>query len=184
MTPFNLPASSPCRRTRHSVRWGPALLPRGTIASVLGGCPGRLTRVAAIPAQILDGTIAGITPPNDPGRQRRRHQGDIGRLRAAHDKRQRDATPVDQQAALAPIFFPDPWDSGRPPREPTGLCSMIRPGVAIATQSRPSRHMLSDPRPPEAFKEASRLPTQEMPMKGAGAAKAFLGEGFPLNSRA
>jgi len=28
---------------------------------------------------------------------------------SGHDERQRDATPVHQQMALAPIFSPDPW---------------------------------------------------------------------------
>ena len=29
-------------------------------------------------------------------------------VRPAGDERERDAKPVDQQASLAPIFFPDP----------------------------------------------------------------------------
>jgi hypothetical protein len=33
--------------------------------------------------------------------------GDIMALGTAHDERERDATRVDQQMTLAPIFFPD-----------------------------------------------------------------------------
>lgn len=38
-----------------------------------------------------------------------------------HDDRQRDATPVDQQVALAPLFFPDPSGSVRRLPEQAGL---------------------------------------------------------------
>ena len=40
--------------------------------------------------------------------QSRCEQLDIMHVRSAGDERERDAKPVDQQAALAPLFFPDP----------------------------------------------------------------------------
>ena len=42
-------------------------------------------------------------------------------VRPGHDERQRDATAVHQQVALAPLFFPDRSGCGRPPLAPMGL---------------------------------------------------------------
>lgn len=56
-----------------------------------------------------------------------------------HDERQRDATAVHQQVALAAFFFPDPSGSGRPLRAPGGPSSWPHRCFAIARRCPPSR---------------------------------------------
>jgi hypothetical protein len=57
----------------------------------------------------------------------------------AGDERQRDVTRVHQQAAFAPIFFPDPWRWV--PRIPTlaALCPWPHPRPASVRRYPPSR---------------------------------------------
>ena len=40
---------------------------------------------------------------------------DVMSVRSGNDQRQRDAMGVHQEMALAPLFSPDPWDSGQSP---------------------------------------------------------------------
>lgn len=73
----------------------------------------RLTSIGSIGAQALHRPLGSH---EDDGIQGRRQQFDIMHVGPAGDKRERDATPVHEQAAFASIFFPDPW--GWPPRIP------------------------------------------------------------------
>ncbi len=61
---------------------------------------------------------------------------DIG---SGHDDRQRDATTVHQEVALASFFSPDPSGWDQRPLEPKGLSSSIHRRFAIARRSPPSR---------------------------------------------
>ena len=72
---------------------------------------GRLALVSSIGAEILRLLGVRFRP-----RQYRSVQGGLQQLHVMHvgsagDQRQRDATRVDQQTSLAPIFSPDPWGS-------------------------------------------------------------------------
>ena len=67
-----------------------------------------------------------------------RHIMPIG---SCHDERQRDATTVHQQMALASIFFPDRSDSVRRFVEPWALSSSIHQCFAIAKRCRQIHHI-------------------------------------------
>ena len=111
MTAFDHPSSQPSRRERDAFRRLRALLQGGRIPLRLTGAPRRFPRVSFVAAEVLWGVIPENAAAQDASRQGRGQQRDLRRLGAAHDERPRDATPVHQQAALAPIVFPDPWGS-------------------------------------------------------------------------
>ena len=140
MTPFNRPPSSPSRRFWDAVCRRATLLQRGGVAFVLSRLPGHLAGVPFIPAQILRREGIHLGSSNDSRRQRLRQQRNIRRLCAADDERQRDATSVHQETPLAPIFFPDPWDSAPRLRAPTALCSTSRQYSAISRRYMTSHH--------------------------------------------
>ena len=58
--------------------------------------------------------------------------GDVMSIGSGHDERQRDATPVHQQMALAPIFSPDPLGSAQRFVTPLALSSSRHQCFAIA----------------------------------------------------
>ena len=82
---------------------------------------GWLSGVAFIRAQVLLPVFLHLWAFNHDLIQRRLQQFHIMFLRPARDYRQRDSIRVDEQAALRPIFFPDPWGWGRPFPVPMAL---------------------------------------------------------------
>jgi hypothetical protein len=140
MTTFHHPSSQPSRWQREAFRRLPTLQQRGRIPLRLTGLPRRFSCVPFVAAEVLRSSIPRIASVQDTRRQGRRQPRDIWRFRAADDEGQRKATPVHQQAALAPIFFPDPW--GSVPRLPalTGLWSAIHRYSATSRQCRTARH--------------------------------------------
>ena len=117
------------------------------------GVPRRVARVPFVAAQVFrpDRRLH----PQDASLQRLGQQRHIRRLCAAHDKGQRDATPVDQQAALAPIFSPDRSDWVPQPLVRAALYSTSRRCSAISTRSRPIHHIRRD-RPARAVQRNQR----------------------------
>jgi hypothetical protein len=144
MTAFHPPSSQASRRQRDTIRGRPTLLQGGRIPLRLTRIPRRLPRVPFVAAEVLWGTIPWIRPLQDAIGQRRGQQRDIRRFRAAHDEGQWDATPVDQQAVLAPIFFPDPWGSVPQLLAPTG------PSLTTHQYSARSRRYTTSRRIPSA----------------------------------
>ena len=65
--------------------------------------------VARIGAQVFVTALFGRGFLDDDGLKHRLDLRHIVHVGPGDDQRQRDATPVHQQVALAPIFFPDPW---------------------------------------------------------------------------
>src|ERR1700674_1051358 len=84
---------------------------------------------------------------------------DVMTISADHDERERDATRVDQQHSLAPIFFPDPSDWVRPTLAPTGPSPTPRRRFASARQCPPCRRIPPGP-PAIASRRHPRVPTQ------------------------
>lgn len=74
---------------------------------------GRRAAKGRIGAQVLPGIGADSRTRDHQRIEYRFELGDVMMIRRAHDDRQRDATGVDQQHALAPIFSPDPWGLAR-----------------------------------------------------------------------
>ena len=153
MASFNLPTSQTSRRIGMTFRRPSALLHCWRIPCRRRGVPRRGARVPVIAAQVFrpDRRLY----PQDASLQRLGQQRHIRRLRAADDQRQRDATPVDQQAARAPVFSPDPWDWGRRHPAPEELCSTSHQCVAMSTRSRPIHHIRRD-RPARAVQRNQR----------------------------
>jgi hypothetical protein len=84
----------------------------------------------------------------------------IMRLSSADDKRQRDSTSVDENASLAPIFFPDQLDCVRLFLEQEELCSYHRQCSATAKLCPPFRHSQQD-LSSKAFRKNPPLAIQE-----------------------
>jgi hypothetical protein len=77
-----------------------------------------------------------------------------------HDERQRDATAVHQQVALAPLFFPDPSGLDRRTPEPRAPSSSSRRHSASAKRCLPSGHT----RPSQLSTDLRRNPP--LPIRG------------------
>jgi hypothetical protein len=99
-----------------------ALLDVGTIVLCFDGLLGGPSFVTGIGAQMLGLPCARLWPLADHRFQRCFKQFHVVRVGSAYDDRQRDATRVDQQAALAPVFFPDPLDWPQRTAVPEVLC--------------------------------------------------------------
>jgi hypothetical protein len=114
------------------------------------------------------------------------HQAQASNLRnimpvgPGHDERQRDATTVHQQMALAPIFFPDPLDSV--PRFPDASGAfIIAPSMLCHRQAMPSNSSYSArPNFHKRFKDSGFLPLQKAGMNRTGATVTFSGKRLPL----
>jgi len=79
------------------------------------------TAVSRVGAQVLAASDRRLFPSHDDGLQHRAEHGDVIHVGCGHDERQRDATTVDQQMTLAPLFFPDQSGSARPLLAPSAL---------------------------------------------------------------
>ena len=87
------------------------------------------------------------------GLKHRLQLGDIMSVGSGHDERQRDATPVHQQMALAPIFFPDPSGSALRPLMPRGLSPLHHRCFATTMRCLPFRRI-----PPIPFAKDGKIP--------------------------
>lgn len=82
---------------------------------------GRLAAISGIQAQVLGAPFSRHFALDHDGRQDGVELRNIMPVRSGHDERQGDATAVDEQMTLAPIFFPDQSGWARPalvPMEP------------------------------------------------------------------
>lgn len=84
------------------------------VAMGLHSLHGRCATVARIGAQVLVAPLRRCLALDDNGVEHRRELGHIVLIGSGHDDRQRDATPVPQQVALAALFSPDQSGSARP----------------------------------------------------------------------
>ena len=80
----------------------------------------RLAAISGIQTQMLGAALGRYLALDHNGRQDGVELRNIMSVRSGHDERQGDATAVDQQMTLAPIFFPDQSGWGRPALVPVG----------------------------------------------------------------
>ena len=73
-----------------------------------------LAAISGIQTQMLGAALGRHLALDHDGRQDCVELRDIMAVRSGHDERQGDATAVDQQVTLAPIFFPDQSGCARP----------------------------------------------------------------------
>ena len=79
-------------------------------------CP--LASVSGIGAQVLAASHARCLALDHDGFENHVELRDVMSIGSCHDERQRDATAVHQQVALAPLFFPDPSGCAPQPLAP------------------------------------------------------------------
>lgn len=84
------------------------------VAMTLNDLQRRLSAISGIQAQMLGTTLDRHLALDHDGRQDGVELRNVMPVRSGYDERQGDATAVDQQVALAPIFFPDPSGWVRP----------------------------------------------------------------------
>ena len=90
----------------------------GNVAVRLDGLQGATPSVARIGTQVLAASDAWRLAFDHDGFQHSIELRDVMLIGPGHDERQRDATAVHQQVALAPLFFPDRSGCVRPPLAP------------------------------------------------------------------
>lgn len=84
------------------------------VAVALNDLQCRLSAISGIQTQMLGATLGRHLVLDHDGRQDYVELRNVMPVRSGHDERQGDATAVDQQVALAPIFFPDQSGWARP----------------------------------------------------------------------
>ena len=84
------------------------------VAMALNDLQRGLTAIPGIKTQVLGATLSRHLALDHDGRQDCVYLRNVMPVRSGHDERQGDATAVDQQVALAPIFFPDRSGWARP----------------------------------------------------------------------
>ena len=90
------------------------------VAMALNDLQRRLAAISGIQTQMLGATLSRHLALDHDGRQDCVELRNVMPVRSGHDERQGDATAVDQQVTLAPIFFPDQSGWGRPAFVPVG----------------------------------------------------------------
>lgn len=90
----------------------------GDVAVRLDDQQGWPSTVSGIGTQVLAAPYAGRLALDHDGLQHRIELRDVMLIGPCHDDRQRDATTVHQQVALAPLFFPCRSGLARPPLAP------------------------------------------------------------------
>ena len=80
----------------------------------------RLATISSIQTQMLGATLSRRLALDHDGGQHCVELRNIMPIRSGHDERQGDATAVDQQVTLAPIFSPDQSGWARPAVAPVG----------------------------------------------------------------
>ena len=110
MRSFHNPSSGlVARLTSFGIAFFLALFDVGAIALCRNGLLCVFALVARVGAQMLGFKLSRFRAVNHHGFQCHFQQFYIMRVGSADDERQRDSTCVDQKAAFAPVFFPDPW---------------------------------------------------------------------------
>jgi len=113
------------------------------ISAPANGLSGRRPVEGGIGTQVLFGVrTAARAAAHDRIEHELRYVMTIG---PGHDDRQRDATSVDQQHSLAPIFSPDPWGLARQILAPEGLSPEPRRRFASAKRCPPCRRTRQAP---------------------------------------
>ena len=159
----------------------PSAFDMGDVAMFLNDAQRGRSGIASISTQMLVRRSGGSGAHHD-GIEDRRHLGDIMPIGSGHDDRQRDATTVHQQMALAPIFFPDPSGLARRLPVPLALSSSLRQCSAIARQCLPTRRTRRT-RLSTGLQRRQLSPTPESACDCAGAAVALCRERLPLAAR-
>src|SRR5450759_2096905 len=96
--------------------------------------------IASVGTQMFVPSLRGIGALHHDAVKDRSKLANIMSVCSGHDDRQRDATTVHQQVALAPIFSPDPSGLARQLPAPAVPSSLPRRYSAIATRCLHSRH--------------------------------------------
>ncbi len=112
---------------------------------VLNDLQGRRTGVTRVRAQVLTSSLGRVGSFDHHAVEYRTELRDVMAIRSGHDERQRDATTVHQQMALAPIFSPDPLGWAQRFPVPWALSSWRRQCFAIAMQCLRARHIRQGP---------------------------------------
>jgi len=84
------------------------------VAMALNDLQRGLAAISGIQTQMLGATLGRYLALDHDGRQDCVELRNVMPVRSGHDERQGDATAVDQQVTLAPIFFPDQSGWARP----------------------------------------------------------------------
>ncbi len=84
------------------------------VAMTLNDLQSGLSAISGIKTQVLGATLDRHLALDHDGRQDGVELRNVMPVRSGYDERQGDATAVDQQVTLAPIFFPDPSGWARP----------------------------------------------------------------------
>ena len=92
----------------------------GNVAVALDDLQCWLSTISGIQAKMLGSAFIRHLALDHDGRQDGIELRDVMPVRSGHDERQGDATAVDQQVTLAPIFFPDQSGWVRPALAPAG----------------------------------------------------------------
>jgi hypothetical protein len=138
----------------------PAPFDMGDVAMLFNGDTCRNAGVACIGTQVLAASLRRRGTRHYDGVKDDGQLAHIMPVCRGHDDRQRDATIVHQQVALASIFFPDPSGSARPLPEPAALSSWPRRYSASATRCLPRRHT-PPARPARGLRTGRRSATRE-----------------------
>jgi|GEM_PF-6924368 hypothetical protein len=101
----------------------------------------RASCVSLVSTKVLSSSYSRFRSLDHNFIQRRRQQFHIMRLGPADDEGQRDATTVDENTSLAPIFSPDPSGFCRQFQERAGLYPSRRQYFATARRYPPFRHI-------------------------------------------
>src|SRR5680860_1567287 len=120
----------------------PAPLDVGNVAMGFDGAKRRSAGIASVGTQVLAAPLRWRGTLHHDGVKDHGNLADIMSIGSGHDERERDATTVHQQVALAPIFFPDPSGSARRLLEPAVPSSSPRRYSAIAMRCLPARRTL------------------------------------------
>ena len=92
----------------------------GNVTVALDDLQCRLSTISGIQAKMLGAALSRRLSLDHDARQDGIELRDVMPVRSGHDERQGDATAVDQQVTLAPIFSPDRSGWARPALAPAG----------------------------------------------------------------
>ena len=101
---------------------------------------GRLPAVTFVGTQMLATPAGRLGPPDHDAIQGFSQQFHVVLVGPADDKRERDASPVDQQTAFGAFFSPDPWGCCPPLPEPVALYPRSHQCSATPKRSLPDHH--------------------------------------------
>jgi len=114
------------------------------VAVLVDGAQARCATIASVCTQVLAAPVAGSLGLDHDGVEYGLKSLAVVDVGPGDDDRQRDATAVHQQVALASFFFPDPSGWVRQLLVPKVLSSSPRLRSASARQCQPSAHIRPD----------------------------------------